>query len=175
MQDNLNNFWPDFNPDLLDEDDPPVDLDDLWREIRLRTAPWGEDDWEAGSVLNRSSLYKTTLHTPPAMTPRWVQLVQFHEADYQCQDPRFVSVCSQEKSTCYIPPHTGSRETPLLLIQGSKNPPLFDFRARPRLVRANGQVCHAPPSSSRRPTCIQDHKTKCCDGQSDRRLEDRGS
>lgn len=32
--------------DLPDEDDPPVNLDDLWADIRLRTAPWGTDKWE---------------------------------------------------------------------------------------------------------------------------------
>lgn len=50
IQSNLTDFWADFNPDLPDEDDPPVDLDDLWQELRLRTAPWGEDDWEKGVV-----------------------------------------------------------------------------------------------------------------------------
>lgn len=27
---NLTDLWAEFNPDLPDEDDPPVDLDDLW-------------------------------------------------------------------------------------------------------------------------------------------------
>lgn len=53
---NLTSFWSDFNPKLLDEGDPPVDLDDLWREIRLRRARWGENDWEIALASSDSSL-----------------------------------------------------------------------------------------------------------------------
>lgn len=43
----LTDFWFSFNPDEPDpEEVPDVPLDDLWDAIRLRTAPWGADDWE---------------------------------------------------------------------------------------------------------------------------------
>lgn len=31
-------------------------LNDLWEELRLRTAPWGDDDWEVGSVSADTSI-----------------------------------------------------------------------------------------------------------------------
>lgn len=33
-------------PDLPDIEEPPVPLNDLWAQIRLRTAPWGTDVWD---------------------------------------------------------------------------------------------------------------------------------
>lgn len=42
---NLTEFWTNFQPDLPDIDDPPIALDDLWDEIRQRTAPWDTDVW----------------------------------------------------------------------------------------------------------------------------------
>lgn len=52
---NLTNFWAGFNPDLPDLEEPPVPLDDLSAEIRLRTAPWGTDKWET-TISTISSL-----------------------------------------------------------------------------------------------------------------------
>lgn len=45
IQRNLTGFWTNFQPDLPDTDDPPIALDDLWDEIRQRTAPWDTDVW----------------------------------------------------------------------------------------------------------------------------------
>lgn len=43
----LTSFWASFNPDLPDPEELlDVPLNDLWDVIRLRTAPWGADDWE---------------------------------------------------------------------------------------------------------------------------------
>lgn len=43
----LTTFWVNFNLDELDlEEKPDIPLDDLWDEVRLRTAPRGVDDWE---------------------------------------------------------------------------------------------------------------------------------
>lgn len=63
IQSNLTDFWADFNPDLPDEDDPPVNLNDLWQELRMRTAPWGEDDREKGTVSIDSSLQDDPAHS----------------------------------------------------------------------------------------------------------------
>lgn len=43
----LTNFRANFDPDQADvEELPDIPLDDLWAVIRLRTAPWGVDDWD---------------------------------------------------------------------------------------------------------------------------------
>lgn len=43
IQQNLTDFWENFQPDLPDIDEPPVPLADLWAQIRLRTTPWATD------------------------------------------------------------------------------------------------------------------------------------
>lgn len=52
VQGSLADFWAGFQPDLGEDEPPPplVPLGDLWAELRLRTAPWGEDDWGASTA-----------------------------------------------------------------------------------------------------------------------------
>lgn len=45
IQRNLTEFWTNSQPDLPYIDDPPIVIDDLWDEIRQRTAPWDTDVW----------------------------------------------------------------------------------------------------------------------------------
>lgn len=43
----LTTFWATFDPEQPDvEELPDIPLDDLWAAIRLRTAPWGVDEWD---------------------------------------------------------------------------------------------------------------------------------
>lgn len=46
IQPAITEFWASLNPDLEEYDEPPGELHDLFWELRLRTAPWGTDDWE---------------------------------------------------------------------------------------------------------------------------------
>lgn len=84
ISNNLTEFWAEFNPDLPHEDDPPVYLDDLWAELRLRTAPWGEDKWET-TISSDDSLQNgpprssdegdtTSIDTQPSMSSGGVSM-----------------------------------------------------------------------------------------------------
>lgn len=70
IQPDLHSFWANFDPDLEEMVPPPApeEVHALFEELRLRTAPWGSDDWEAPTPPRSETASSEISHFSPTDT-----------------------------------------------------------------------------------------------------------